>query len=284
MKHLLFSILAASLCAASLHAEAPVATPPGAVWAESGTITLHFAIGFQRGVDSVPAGFTAIDETHADIRVPIVSGSINGNLFGVRYSHAVGETGGGSDLPFSQALLVGNPSTANGPLDEVPDGFAFTGATAGGTLWNLEQGNVGGMIYLGINSAGTDLSKLVAWNPGQPDKFAGYLNKFIQIRLQAVRGPGHFSLWQDGDELNQPVVYMSSFMNGVDAQDALFTPAGGHDHFNWSFTQPGRYEVDWQVGTFLVVPEPGTGALLALGSLLFFRRSRRASAARPIAF
>ena len=92
----------------------------------------------------------------------------------LRYNHPSNQTGGGINLPFSQALLLGNPSTAN-PIAQIPPGFEFTGITANSTLWNLEQGLTGGMIYLGLNSAGTDLSKLVGWNRGVPEKSADYV-------------------------------------------------------------------------------------------------------------
>ncbi len=225
----------------------------------------------------IPPGSTAVDNSHTDVLVNFSGGS---GAINIRFGHANTTTGGGTTLPSASAELVGNANTAN-TIDEVPPGFEFTGATPNSTLWSLEQGLTGGMIYLGINSAETDLSKLVAWNPGEPAKNAGYLNKFIQISLIAVRGPGHFSFWQDGDSLDQPVVYMSSFVNGVDAQDRAFHAVGGHDHFNWSFTQAGSYEVDWQLSTFLVVPEPGTGALLATGLLLASLRRRRTPSDAP---
>ncbi|MBN9516930.1 TIGR03769 domain-containing protein [bacterium] len=64
---------------------------------------------------------------------------------------------------------------------------------------------------------------------------------WLKLTLDGATGPGDFSVWQSGD--TAPTVLTSTAAGGVTADDALWVLAGGHLHYNWGFTEPGRYEV-----------------------------------------
>jgi surface-anchored protein len=144
--------------------------------------------------------------------------------------------------------------------------------------WSLPKSNSGpggaaalNAPFLGIGSEELD-----------PGDWTGDLS----LTLTGMSGPGVFSLWQDGFS---PTFFMSTF-DGVSGADTISFTAGGHDHFNYGFTQPGLYEVTFEVaGTHSVdgfktgsatysfhvvggyVPEPGSFGLLALGALVLRR-------------
>lgn len=103
----------------------------------------------------------------------------------------------------------------------------------------------------------------------------------VTISLASITGPGSISIWQDGFE---PVIFFDS------AGDSFTIPAGTHTHFNWGFTAPGAYELEFAItgnhvddgiqtasGTynFQVIPEPSAIALGALGAFASLRRRRR---------
>lgn len=126
--------------------------------------------------------------------------------------------------------------------------YAFIGATNGQTFWNLNQNQMPGELYLGFNGYG-DGTPLTPWNPNDPDRGAVTTARYIRIDLVAVRGPagGHVSVFQFGAP--NPLVYLSSFDNGIGPEDRMYTTVGAHDHYNFAFTQPGLYEVDLRLTT-----------------------------------
>lgn len=109
--------------------------------------------------------------------------------------------------------------------------------------------------------------------------------RWIRLWLRSVEGPGAFSVWQTG--ASGPVVFMAS-SDGITDFDSLWINEGGHAHYNWGFSQPGRYNVTFQASAFKngqlleselvtyqfeAVPEPAS--LLALGAGLATLASRR---------
>ena len=102
----------------------------------------------------------------------------------------------------------------------------------------------------------------------------------VVISLASITGPGSVSIWQDGFE---PVIFFDS------AGDSMPFAAGSHSHFNWGFTAPGAYELEFAIsgthvddgfqsasGTynFQVIPEPSAAVLGALGAIAMLRRRR----------
>lgn len=156
----------------------------------------------------------------------------------------------------------------------------FIGVNAGQNFWVLPQQFDPNKVYLGISAEEVD--------PGV------FQNDSVTLALSAVRGPGEFSIYQV-DGVGQPIVYMAS-SNGINANDKVVLPVGGHGHFNYAFTATGLYEIDLYVygtladGTFTesgvvtynfgveAVPEPATLLALGAGAATLLARRRRIQA------
>lgn len=107
------------------------------------------------------------------------------------------------------------------------ESWAFQGGE-GRFLYVLPQSQLHGVPFLGINT-----EELVA----------GDFQNAPRIRLLETHGPGDFSLYQT-DGFGQPTVYM----NSADAGEDLYAPpVGTHVHMNWAFTQPGHYELHFEM-------------------------------------
>jgi surface-anchored protein len=66
-------------------------------------------------------------------------------------------------------------------------------------------------------------------------------------------------MWQEN--LGNPIVYFSTFDNGLTEADVYYIEANQHSHNSWAFTQPGLYEVDLQVSTYYACDGVLTGDL-----------------------
>lgn len=103
----------------------------------------------------------------------------------------------------------------------------------------------------------------------------------VTLSLVSISGPGNIVIWQDG--FPDPTIYFDS------AGDSASLTAGSHTHFNWGFSTPGIYELDFAIsGThaddglqsasavyfFEVIPEPSTALLVTLGVFGLLRRRR----------
>lgn len=103
-----------------------------------------------------------------------------------------------------------------------------------------------------------------------------------------VAAGGQFSLF-DVDIFGDPVVLMAT-SDGISGADQLDRVAGTHEHYNLAFTQPGRYDLTFEVAgvhaidgaktatatySFNVIPEPSKYALLGLGLAVVALMSRR---------
>jgi surface-anchored protein len=158
----------------------------------------------------------------------------------------------------------------------------FLGAAAGEPVWFAPQGQMAGRLYLGLSSEALP-----------PSSFSG---RPVTMRLTAVSGPGAVSLWQT-DVFGTPITSWAS-SDGLNASDSFVMTSGGHHHFNWGFSQQGRYLLTIEasvtdLGGILftdtaqfrfdvgVIPEPSaTAALFGLVSLaaIALRRRPRANA------
>jgi surface-anchored protein len=207
------------------------ATAPGADWVTSGSITLRF------GVEADWTNSTRVDLRHADVSI-YYCGGLGASFLRADAPPAL------TNLPVAAAHLHANTNTRE-VLASVPPSYAFLGVTNQQRFWNLEQNYFANQLWLGLRGEG-DLDRLALWNPGGAYPSDG---RYFRVELSALRGPpgGHFSLFQWG---SPPTVYLAT-ADGVGTGDVFHIAAGGHDHFNWSFTAPGLYEVDLRLATFI---------------------------------
>jgi surface-anchored protein len=119
--------------------------------------------------------------------------------------------------------------------------YDFIGVGAGQNYYRISQNITGGLLYLGFNAY--ENSAFSSYDPyvESDGRIRGNW-PWIRWHLVSVKGPGHFSIWQSGDE--GPLVLMSSFQNGVDPTDSVWIVSRGHIHLNWGFTAKGVYEVE----------------------------------------
>ena len=83
----------------------------------------------------------------------------------------------------------------------------------------------------------------------------------MALRLKSSSGPGHFSIWQSGDE--GPDLFMAT-ADGVTDEDFAEILEGEHMHANFAFTERGVYEV-----TFEAVARLPGGDLVASGDVTY---------------
>lgn len=228
----------------------------------SGPVTLRF------GVETPtpdPNGLAIVDIWHTDVDFGLL-----GCGFGAVIGHDdPGAPAEGTLISPEDGLMVAN-SSARFNLPSIPPGFEFIGATPGENFWILPQTQDPSVLYLGLSSetmTPADRQNIALWNPNDPR--AASAQRWLKIQLLDVRGPadGEFAVWQASG--GPPTVFMSTAQGGVDDSDALFPLAGGHDHFNWGFTQPGYYDIDVEVITFLVHPRGDTNCNGAINATDF---------------
>lgn len=165
-------------------------------------------------------------------------------------------------------LYAGSPSVLARPSG--PE-FDFIGVNSGQNFYMLPASQNPELLYLGFAAYGLDNS-VDRYNPAIESKGRATGNaRYAKASLTDVRhtnpdgttGNGHFSLWQSGT-FGGSVVFISSYddgianpngngldvTDGISADDAMWIVAGGHSHFNFGFTQPGRYEVDLKLSAY----------------------------------
>ncbi|MCD0460914.1 choice-of-anchor M domain-containing protein [Roseiconus lacunae] len=160
---------------------------------------------------------------------------------------------------------------------ETTGSIPFLGTTAGDPVWVLPQSNTPGVPFLGIATEELD------------GTFSG-----ASLTMTSFSGPGEFALWQSSSLGGLNVFWQSN--NGLDATDTLALSIGGHDHYNYGFTEAGTYDIGvtatadfasggsvsdfgtlrFVVGNVSAVPEPSAlAAMGALSSIMILRRRRR---------
>jgi surface-anchored protein len=116
-----------------------------------------------------------------------------------------------------------------------PESMKFTlpGGTPlgdeGATLWILPQNPYAGVPYVGASAEEVP---------------AGVFNGPFTLQLTRLEGPGHFILWQAGAFGNFDI--QMDTRDGIDTNDHLSLPVGGHAHYNWGFTTSGVYRAYFQ--------------------------------------
>ncbi len=196
----------------------------------------------------------------------------------IRYTNGVwgfGPYNSDSDLVISNehGLLYGGDS---GTLDQLrPTGsqFNFIGVPAGATYYRLPQNQDPSLIYLGASGTGVANSVNVdRYNPSVESKGrVGGTGRWLKASLVDVVhttpsgafGNGIFSIWQS--DAGGPIVFLSNYndnianpnpngldtTDGITVDDAFWVLRGGHNHYNYGFSQPGRYEVTFVVSAYL---------------------------------
>ncbi len=155
----------------------------------------------------------------------------------------------------------------------------FTGVAAGADLYVFPEVEDPTAPYVGI---GTEELTVSDWSTD------------ITLTLTSISGSGvdaggEFSLYTIDTFSGDPVEIMST-NDGISSADAVSQAAGTHEHYNWAFTQLGRYDLTFEVtGThatngaematatysFEAIPEPGTAALLLLPAFGWLVRRKR---------
>ncbi len=134
---------------------------------------------------------------------------------------------------------------APGALSDRPAGsdFDFIGVAAGQPIYHLPQTENPELLYLGLGAEEVE-----------GGTFEGGT---FRVYLRAVNGPGQFSMWESTDA--GPIAFFATG-DGIAADDFVDVLEGGHGHYNWGFTEKGRYEVTIEAVGTLVGEDTPTSA------------------------
>jgi surface-anchored protein len=259
-------------------------------------VGLLLASAFVLGGSPSARAQAVLTNEHADIGI--------GYAGGVWNLHVHDED---NDLEFDPAdvlLFVAPEARTSRPAGSA---FDFIGVGAGENYWRLPQTQNPSLLFLGVSAGEVAPGTFGSYNPF--DESGGRVSgsgPWLRLDLLGISGPGHFSVWQSTD--TGPLVFMSSFQNGVDGSDSLWIPDGSHAHFNYGFTGAGLYDITFKASGLIggqrvesgpvtyrfgvetqggepgaVIPEPGSIALMAaalpLGMAALLRPRRRRAAA-----
>lgn len=203
-----------------------------------------------------------IDGVHADINV---SYTASGWQPRVMLDFPMPQFDNLTAIPADQAILRVKPNPFTTVAQPGSPNFNFIGAGAGNPFLRLGQTSLlPNQLFLGAETSGMSLtapgSGWANWNPKtvpiNPSANPGAPNvstKLVELIITEVRAPanGQFSVWFASGGV--PTVYASTFERGhlnAAGQNSLFVPINGHVHFNWGFTELGRYEIDLVARTF----------------------------------
>lgn len=220
---------------------------------------------------------TILTEDHIDLLASYQTSS--------GWSLQVDADGTGPQATGDTLLYVGSNSLVNRPTSANWD---FVGVSAGSEFYLAPQSEDSGKLYLGANSSGVLPAALNTTNPSIESKGRASGNaKWVKFALVGVEhtnvdgsvGEGVFSVWSTGS-FGESIVFVSSYddgivnpnsagldtTDGVSADDAWWLVAGSHAHYNFGFSQPGRYEVQLQLSADL----SGSGVLLSDPITVYF--------------
>jgi surface-anchored protein len=168
-------------------------------------------------------------------------------------------------------MYVGKPALATRPTGAE---YNFAGVGVGANFYVLPMSQNPSLLYQGFAAYGLEGQDVDRYNAVAESKgrvVSALASRWAKATLTGMRhtnpdgttGAGQFSLWQTGS-FGAPSVFMSSFNDGVanantsgldvtdgiTTDDALWITRGGHLHYNFGFTQPGRYEVDLKLSAY----------------------------------
>lgn len=108
----------------------------------------------------------------------------------------------------------------------VPDDsrYSFVQASPGEQVYVIPQTELAGVVWPG-------------WNTQNP-QVVERLGRGVTFTLEAVEGPGGFSMYLENGTFGAPEVLWTS--DATDPQD-IFVEPNVHTHANWVFTAPGAY-------------------------------------------
>ena len=204
-----------------------------------------------------------LSSEHVDVGVGFALGALD--------LHIHDET---NDIEYApdEAILQVNASA----YELIPNdpNYAFLGTIGVDHVWRLPNVQTPGLLFLGFGTEEIDHGTLA--------------NDVVTISILSVShaGGGKFTTY-GVDAFNVPTVIFNS-TDGLSGADSFVFPTGGHADFNWTFSEPGLYEVEFKVDaldgvtpvvetaiyTFNVVPEPTSCALLGLSTLALLARRR----------
>jgi len=201
----------------------------------------------------VPMPHPLVSE-HADVNV-----TLSGSEWRVEPRDA---DAGGVIYPTGQAILhVDRLSQTARPAAST---FDFIGATAGANYYRLPQGQNPSLLFLGVAGYGVSSPAIDRYNAGAESggRVSG-TGSWLKLLLDSVKGPGQFSVWQES--FGGANVFISTAVStpGNAGTDAIWLLANGHVHFNYGFTAPGLYEVNFRPSAFA-----NDGNLATLGPVI----------------
>lgn len=149
--------------------------------------------------------------------------------------------------------------------------FDFVGVGSGQSYYRLPQTQNPDLAYLGIAGYGVTPGDVDQYNPSTESKGRVSGNgRWLRLNLVGVdhttpagdAGTGKFSIWQNGE--SGPAVFASNFNDGVSnanssgldatdglsADDSVWILANGHLHFNYGFSEPGRYALTFRMSGY----------------------------------
>ena len=145
-------------------------------------------------------------------------------------------------LPADQTTLIAPPAART----TLPEGFEFL-ADGGETAWVLPQNFDEANHFLGmrvITDPGIFMTRV-------GNNFSNIGRGTISFSLLGATGSGpdrggHFALWKSLP-LGGSEVFVAT-RDGIDEGDEIPSlPAGAHSHFNWAFSKPGNYHLEFEV-------------------------------------
>ena len=214
---------------------------------------------------ALPARAVTLSTEHVDIGIAYELGAFD--------LHIHDET---NDIEYTPGETILQVNFAGYELIPNDPNYAFPGTPGIDHVWRLPKVQNPALLFLGFGAEEIDPGTLTG------DQVT------ISILSVTHASGGKFTAY-DVNAFNVPTILFNSG-DGISGADSIVFPTGGHADFNWTFSQPGLYEVEFKVDgldgatpvtetatyTFNVVPEPTSCALLGLSTLALLARRRRA--------